>query len=149
MNESHRSCLREPFPRAVPFGSCIGLLFITTRFIVHYIHCFSRSTTQRPCFVHLASIHFISFSFLSLSQFIKFHIAVSLICFNRRLNSLIVHTTFTCLLSIKFHLFQADASLCLCVQFLIGGLYCYNIVNEIHEITPFNQIRLNWSVSLN
>ena len=23
--------------------------------------------------------------------------------------------------------------------------YCYNIVNEIHEITPFNQIRLNWS----
>jgi len=21
---------------------------------------------------------------------------------------------------------QADASLCLCVQFLIGGLYCYN-----------------------
>ena len=27
--------------------------------------------------------------------------------------------------------------------------YCYNIVNEIHEITPFNQMRLNWSVSLN
>jgi len=26
---------------------------------------------------------------------------------------------------------QADASLCLCVQFLIGGLYCYN--NSFHQ----------------
>ena len=32
---------------------------------------------------------------------------------------------------------------------ILAANYCYNIVNEIHEITPFNQIRLNWSVSLN
>ena len=27
---------------------------------------------------------------------------------------------------------QADASLCLCVQFLIGGLYCYNNIHSYH-----------------
>ena len=30
---------------------------------------------------------------------------------------------------------QADASLCLCVQFLIGGLYCYN---TFHSILPIS-----------
>ena len=37
---------------------------------------------------------------------------------------------------------QADASLCLCVQFLIGGLYCYNIFfnSSINFNLQWNQL---------
>lgn len=35
---------------------------------------------------------------------------------------------------------QADASLCLCVQFLIGGLYCYNILKFFNIKCGWNEI---------
>ena len=45
---------------------------------------------------------------------------------------------------------QADASLCLCVQFLIGGLYCYNTFYFIHQfssiIAEFNKKKVYFSL---
>ena len=43
---------------------------------------------------------------------------------------------------------QADASLCLCVQFLIGGLYCYNI-SEIGEFNCRSLIPANQTIGFN
>ena len=43
--------------------------------------------------------------------------------------------------------YQADAELCLCVQFLIGGLYCYNIIIFFYKFRSENEVgaRSKWN----
>ena len=85
LNESHSSCLREPFPRAVPFGSCIDWLqFHSTQFQLNSLkwvwnesialHWAGRSFTASPRFTPDAVAftpnkqQFIPFVFSSLRQ---------------------------------------------------------------------------------
>ena len=121
---------------ASPFGSS---------FRTSSLHCSFNSPFQHALYTSVASIPSIDFT-PGVRFVIEVHTALTfhsfIICLFISLSSMFVNS-FNAFSSSGTSFIHEHATA------ILAANYCYNIVNEIHEITPFNQIRLNWSVSLN